>query len=218
MHDAKPDVLIVEDEAGIRTTMSLVLQESGYHVRFAQDGFSALREIRQQTPGILLSDLNMPGMSGFELLLVVRRRFPEIQVVAMSGAFSGDEVPSGIPADAFYQKGSSSMALLQIFMALPQTKLRAPALPRAASPLWIQHGGDGASAQAFVIVTCPECRRSLSQPLDLSGCLMREVNCIHCGSPIQYSIIDPADQMPPQGFRPDPRAALAAQRSRNLSY
>ena len=56
--------------------MSHVLTEIGYRVRSAEDGFSALREMRHEVPDILLSDLNMPGMSGFELLSVVRRRFP----------------------------------------------------------------------------------------------------------------------------------------------
>jgi hypothetical protein len=41
-------------------------------------------------------------------------------VIAMSGAFSGDEAPSGVVADAFYQKGSSLGALLMIMGALPR--------------------------------------------------------------------------------------------------
>jgi DNA-binding NarL/FixJ family response regulator len=62
----------------------------------------------------------MPGMSGFELLPVVRRRFPSIHVIAMSGAFTGGEVPQGLPADGFYQKGSSMDALLRIIGSLPE--------------------------------------------------------------------------------------------------
>jgi hypothetical protein len=50
-------------------------------------------------------------------------------VIAMSGAFSGSEVPAGVVADAFYQKGSSILALLKIIEALPQRELRPPQLP-----------------------------------------------------------------------------------------
>ena len=61
---------------------------------------------------MILSDLNMPGMSGFEFLSVVRRRFPTVKVVAMSSAFTVDAIPPGVAADGFYQKGSSLGHLL----------------------------------------------------------------------------------------------------------
>ena len=118
MPDANAKLLVVDDEPLIRKTMSLVLGEIGYRVRSADNGFSALREIRQEMPDILLSDLNMPGMSGFELLSEVRRQFPAIQTIAMSGAFRGDEVPSGVAADGFYQKGSSMGSLLRLMGGL----------------------------------------------------------------------------------------------------
>jgi len=50
MPDAKAKVLVVDDEPLVRTTMSLVLAEIGYRVRSADNGFSALREIRQEIP------------------------------------------------------------------------------------------------------------------------------------------------------------------------
>jgi CheY-like chemotaxis protein len=111
-------LLIVDDEPSIRYSLTCVLTEIGYNVRSAEDGFSALLEIRNEVPEILLSDLNMPGMSGFELLSEVRRQFPAIQTIAMSGAFSGDEVPSGIAADGFFQKGSSMGSLLRLMGGL----------------------------------------------------------------------------------------------------
>jgi DNA-binding NtrC family response regulator len=52
-----------------------------------------LDEIRNQITHIILSDLNMPGVSGFELLSAVCHRLPSIRVIAMSGTFSGDAVP-----------------------------------------------------------------------------------------------------------------------------
>ena len=107
--------------------MSHSLAEVGYGVRCAEDGFSALGELRKEIPDILLSDLNMPGMTGFELLSLVRRSFPEIHTIAMSGSFCGNEVPSGVAADAFYQKGSSMGCLLRILEALPRAERMQPA-------------------------------------------------------------------------------------------
>lgn len=80
--------------------------EFGYSVRCAENGFTALVAIGLETPDILLSDPNMPGVSGFELLTVVRDGFPVIQVIAMSGDFSGVSMPPEVCAAAFYEKGS----------------------------------------------------------------------------------------------------------------
>jgi CheY-like chemotaxis protein len=143
MPDTKPTLLIVDDEPSIRTSLSLVLAEVGYSVRTAQDGFSALAEMRMELPDVLLSDLNMPGMSGFELLAVVKHRFPAMLTIAMSGAFQGNEVPSGVLADAFYQKGSSMGSLLMILSSLHHAgpastqfpeKLRTAENPRSSRP------------------------------------------------------------------------------------
>ena len=85
---------------------------------------SALSTIRQEIPDILLSDLNMPGMSGFELLAVVRQRFPGIKTIVMSGANFGNGIPAGVVADAFYGKGTNFHALTQILdaMAVPSAR------------------------------------------------------------------------------------------------
>jgi CheY-like chemotaxis protein len=124
MLDGNPDcstrLLIVDDEPAIRTVISQVLTGMGYQVRSAEDGTSALAEIRNQIPDIVLSDLNMPGMSGSELISIIHRSYPSIQVIAMSGAFSGEEAPSGLAADAFYQKGCGPGSLLKIIRALPR--------------------------------------------------------------------------------------------------
>ena len=124
MPDAKVKLLIVGDDMSIRTSLSVILTGFGYRVRSSADGFSALLELRQELPDIILSDLNMPGMSGFELLSVVRRRFPAIQVIAMSASFSGDGVPPGVAADAFYEKGTSLRSLLRIVEAMTQSSSR----------------------------------------------------------------------------------------------
>ena len=96
MPDPKASILIVEDEEPVRTSLAEILKVLGHRVRCAADGLAALVEINQEVPEILLSDLNMPGMSGFELLPLVRLQFPIVRVIAMSGAFCGQQVPDGV--------------------------------------------------------------------------------------------------------------------------
>src|ERR1035437_539242 len=117
-------LLIVDDEPSIRTLLATVLTRAGYRVQSCAGGLSALSTIREEIPDILLSDLNMPGMSGFELLAVVRHQFPGIKTIAMSGAYSGSDMPAGVVADAFYGKGTNVHALTQILdgMAVPAAR------------------------------------------------------------------------------------------------
>jgi CheY-like chemotaxis protein len=125
-------ILIVDDHASLRMVLSIIFSTEGYQVRLAEDGFSALDEIERHTPDLLLSDLNMPGMSGFQLLSVVRQRFPMIRVVAMSAAFSGEQLPAGVMADAFYAKGTHSveplLKLVSLLTGSEQPKSRQPAI------------------------------------------------------------------------------------------
>jgi CheY-like chemotaxis protein len=75
-------------------------------VTTAIHGLDALDRIQLAVPDVIISDLNMPRMSGFELLSVVRSQFPSIPVMAMSGDSSPDDwFPEGLAADAFYAKG-----------------------------------------------------------------------------------------------------------------
>jgi CheY-like chemotaxis protein len=194
LQDPLAKVLIVDDEPLIRTSMSMVLTGIGYSVRSAQDGFSALVEIRKEIPDIILSDPNMPGMSGFELLSVVRRRFPSIRVIAMSGAFSGDEMPSGVEADAFYPKGGGVCSLLKIIRELAEPE-RLPATQLATSaPLWIERNGHDTSGEPYVSIDCPECLRTFQQTVGGSLSPTREAHCVHCGNTVYFAIVEPGDR------------------------
>ena len=107
MLDDKLSVLLVDDNFLILKAYSALLQSIGYTVQAAGDGVEALQSLREHIPDLIVSDLDMPVMSGFELLSIVRRRFPSIQVVAMSGAFAESSIPVGLCADAFYPKGGA---------------------------------------------------------------------------------------------------------------
>ena len=121
---SKRQILVVDDNAGVRETISLLLINAGYDVIVAEDGFAALSQLKETLPDVIVSDLEMPRMTGFELLSVVRRRFPQILTVAMSGGYSNDAVPVGVVADGFYAKGGQPKNL---FRAIEQLMDSVPA-------------------------------------------------------------------------------------------
>ncbi|HEU5401530.1 MAG TPA: response regulator [Terriglobales bacterium] len=112
-------VLVVDDDPAIRTSMSLLLESVGYDVAEAEDGLEALLFISKSTPDVVVSDLNMPQMSGFDLLSEIQRRFPQIVTIAMSGAYrDADELPPEARAHGFYAKGAPASNLVEILAQL----------------------------------------------------------------------------------------------------
>ena len=190
MRESQASLLIVDDERSIRISLLCVFAEIGYRVRTAEDGFSALVEISREEPEILLSDLNMPGMSGFDLFAEVRRRFPVIRTIAMSGAFNGSEVPSGVAADAFYEKGSSVGALVRMVQNLP-CHARIPRGQAAGlTPAWVERDRHAHAELMQAVVSCPDCLRTFSQVLRDGACHALETACEHCRSLVQSAVAD----------------------------
>lgn len=77
-------ILIVDDEKGIREIFSLLLEERGHTVREASSGEEALTIIPLFSPDLLLLDMNLPGISGIELLERVKRESPKTSVIIMT--------------------------------------------------------------------------------------------------------------------------------------
>lgn len=98
-------ILVVDDDLSIRETAKLILESGGFEVVTAADGVEGLQSLSKSLPDLIISDLNMPRMSGREFLAVVRQRFPHIATIAMSGGYPSCEMPIGILADVFLQKG-----------------------------------------------------------------------------------------------------------------
>jgi CheY-like chemotaxis protein len=186
-----PGLLLVDDEAVLRTCLSEMLIAAGYSVRNASDGFSALGAIRDELPDLILSDLNMPGMSGFEFLSVVRRRFPSIRVIAMSSGLLG--LPHGVAADAFYQKGTDPAFLLRIVEYITRSgQSLVSRRNRLQAPIWISSSGHNASGEMFVTITCPECLRAFPRTLEQSAATTLETRCAWCHIPIHCAIVHSA--------------------------
>jgi len=212
-------ILVVDDEPTIRGLFSTLFLSKGYKVSTAKDGFDALLQLRTMTPDLIASDLNMPNMSGFELLSVLRRRFPQIPVVAISGAYEcGESVPGGIIADGFYAKGQPHLeALLATVADLIQTSAaRASAHRQQSAPVWIPRNGKDSNGVPFIVVTCTECLRSF--PLSVAEEALPEVQetpCLFCPNTVRYIIdfslsVASPDEKRPEGIgSPQQRGAKA---------
>ena len=192
LNTPKGRILIVDDDPSIRSTMSMLLIPRGYAVNTAEDGFDGLLQMKTHVPELIISDLNMPQMSGFEFLSVVRRRFPQVLVVAMSGAFeAGDAVPGGIIADAFYAKGSNDPEILLRLIAnlFLNAASQASTHTRQSAPVWVPRNGKDARGVAYIVLTCTECLRSF--PLNVEsevGATVMETPCIFCLNAVRYII------------------------------
>lgn len=180
-------MLIVDDDAVFCEIADQLFSSLGYTVRCADDGFEALAMMKQALPDIIICDLNMPRMTGFELLAVVRRRFPEIPVIAMSGEFLGSERPSGVLADAYLQKGgdqSPEVLVNKIRELLEHSPIRPNVVKTPRAPVWIP-----LNAKSYFVLTCPDCLRSFSLPVPAPGEYDgedREAQCEFCGTEILY--------------------------------
>jgi CheY-like chemotaxis protein len=206
MRSPKHHVLVVDDEALIRESLSLLFLSKGYKVSTATDGFDALLQLRSISPDLITSDLNMPNMSGFEFLSVLRRRFPNIPVVAISGAYEcGEAVPGGIIADGFYAKGHHHpQDLLTTVANLIRTAaVRAKSHQKQSAPVWIPRNGKDSQGVPFIVVTCTECLRSFPLSVEQESVPeIQETRCLFCPNTVRYivdfslSVASPAKKHP----------------------
>jgi DNA-binding response OmpR family regulator len=81
----RPTVLVVDDESAIAETVTEILSRSGYAAMTAYDGTEALEIAMLSPPELLITDVSLPGMSGIELAITVRRIFPDCKILLFSG-------------------------------------------------------------------------------------------------------------------------------------
>jgi CheY-like chemotaxis protein len=202
MNSTPTTLLLVEDDVHLRHLLTAVIGQTGLSVRSAEDGFAALTEIDTSIPDLILSDLQMPGMSGFELLSVVRRRFPAVRVIAMSSAFTGEEIPTGIAADAFYGKASNPKRLLNLLTSVSSTL--PIGLARDASgtpPTWIARHDD-----PYIVISCTNCLRTFPRPVETEASVIQDAHCIYCRTLIRYAVVEPF--VPADATLSTPRAEI----------
>ncbi len=177
-------VLLVDADEDFLRDCADALRKQNVEVLTAQDGFGALQLLRGGMPDLLVSGLSLPHMSGFELLSVVRTRFPQIAVVATSDEYEAATLPVGTIADAFVPKGTN--AVFEVIAAVTELMSDSPLRPAKAksdvAPVWVPR-----SPAPYIILTCPECLRSFSvtQPARDTQNPLQET-CLACGGTVRY--------------------------------
>lgn len=78
-------ILVIDDEPDICNLLREILSLAGYDVRTALDGNSAMTLLRQKPADLIITDIFMPGKEGIETIMDLRRDFPGVKIVAMSG-------------------------------------------------------------------------------------------------------------------------------------
>ncbi len=112
---ANPDrILVVEDDRSIAVLYGIHLVAAGYAVRIADDGLAALHDLAAHPPSLVVLDLQLPLVSGFRLLQVIKRASSRVPVlVTTSLLFEEAEEVARTGADAFLTKPIDPEVLLQ---------------------------------------------------------------------------------------------------------
>jgi CheY-like chemotaxis protein len=181
-------ILIVDDEPPFRDLLAIHLEKAGFHPIHANDGIDALMKLRDTLPSVIISDLKMPRMTGFEFIAVVRRRFPTIPIIALSG-----EIPSefsvDIKPDCWFEKGM--LGFPELMRTVSYLALQAPkhldSPPVVGIPVRARPSGAD-----YIVLTCPDCLRQFGAASTPGNKAVEGTAvCTHCQARVPFSIESP---------------------------
>lgn len=93
-------ILVVDDEAGIREMLHDALSIAGFDVQIALDGFDALRVLREEPADLIIADINMPRLDGFQLLQRLREQGNDTPVLMLTARQERGDVTHGLKLGA----------------------------------------------------------------------------------------------------------------------
>jgi len=83
------EIFLVEDEPAVRLVTSTFLKRFGYNVREFVDAKTALVAMQTKKPNLVISDIRMDGLNGFELYRLATKIYPDLQILFSSGSYHG---------------------------------------------------------------------------------------------------------------------------------
>jgi len=117
-------ILVVDDNEDMRGMLKLCLEADGFQVDVAPNGQVALELLQRRPADVVVTDLFMPDQDGIETILELRKRFPQVRIIAMSGWTSSEgsdylRVAREIGALKTLRKPFDPQALSELLRGLP---------------------------------------------------------------------------------------------------
>lgn len=98
-------VLVIDDDDQVRTLLQRILTSAGYQVTATADGDEALKSLAEQPFDLVVTDILMPRREGLQVILDIRRDYPHLKIIAISGG--SVRVPTVMALDAAVTFGAS---------------------------------------------------------------------------------------------------------------
>lgn len=116
-------LMVIDDDMLVRATLKAILADAGYDVTLAVDGKDGLRQLGGQPIDLVITDILMPEMEGIETIQTIRRRCPEIKILAISGSVTEQgpmflEMAGKLGADEVLAKPSSPERIVEVIQGL----------------------------------------------------------------------------------------------------
>jgi CheY-like chemotaxis protein len=121
-------VLVVDDDPSVLRWMHLILSEAGYDVLQAADGLEAVVRYREHPADVLITDLVMPDQEGLQTMAALRRDYPRLKTIAISGAAGGKylKLAERLGAHAVLQKPFNKSVLLDTVRKVLESPFHTP--------------------------------------------------------------------------------------------
>lgn len=102
MNNSPKTILVADDSASIRKFVALSLKMQGYNVISATDGMDAMEKLPHEDVSLVITDLNMPNMDGYNLIRSIRSsgNYNELPIIILSSLSSEDDIKEGMESGA----------------------------------------------------------------------------------------------------------------------
>ncbi|EKE27374.1 MAG: hypothetical protein ACD_3C00216G0002 [uncultured bacterium (gcode 4)] len=149
-------ILIVEDDSELATMYKIKFDKEWYNVKVADNGLSAITEVTEFEPSVILLDIMMPSMDWFETLRVIRQLAPSLncKIIMFSNLNSRDDIDKCMQlwADAYLLKASTT----------PKD-----AVNKIWELLWIKKQDDSNKGHTLIQKTCPHCGQTIHLDIEI---------------------------------------------------